>query len=260
MIHIYIIKCSAYSAKGNFRENNEDNYYVNGKYLPECHIDDGCNIVLKNCGEVLFAVFDGLGGEFNGKLASYTAAETMYGLRNNFSFENYFETANEKICLLRDKNLNKMIGTTVCIVYIKSGMVTIANIGDSKIFLIRENIISQLSEDHTALAYMLKSGTITKEDIEKFKFKNSLSQCLGIRKSDMIINPHIAGPEEVENNDRFLICSDGVSNSIDKSKICEIVNKYKGKNIAKYIVEQAILNGSKDNATAVSVKVCKGKD
>lgn len=257
MIGIYIIKSSAYSAKGNFRKNNEDNYYVNGKYLSECHIDAGCDIVLKNCDEVLVAVFDGLGGEFNGELASYTAAKTMYEMKDNFDFNKYFETANEKICSLRDKNFNRMIGTTVCIVYIKFGTVTIANIGDSKIFLIRENFISQLSEDHTALAYMLKSGTVTKEDIKKYKLKNSLSQCLGIRKSDMIIKPHTAGPEEVENNDIFFICSDGVSNSIDKSKICEILNNYKGKNIAKYIVERSILNGSKDNATAVAVKICE---
>ncbi len=253
---MYAIKALAYSFKGNYRENNEDNYYINGKFMKEEHTDNLDKTFVFGDKASLFGVFDGLGGEDKGETASYIAAKTLSEFKENFDSDVYFKRANEEICKLYQENTKKRIGTTACIVSIKGKKATVANIGDSKIFLFRKGKLLQLSEEHTTLSAMLKSGVLTNDDISKFGLKNSLSQCLGIRESEMIIKPYSCDVGQIQNGDIFLICSDGVSNGVSDDEICSILKKKN--NFAKKIVEKAVSNGSKDNATAVVIKVYKG--
>lgn len=253
---MFVIKGCVYSDRGNYRENNEDNYYIGGNFM-EKEQDKGKVIFKGNSKEEVFAVFDGLGGEAKGEIASYMAAKTMNEMAKKFNIKSYFEVVNNNICQLRKNNHKEMIGTTACIVYINDNSVVISNIGDSKIYLIRNGKINQLSKDHTMLAAMIEAGVLTESDIKNYKYKNYLSQCLGIEKTDKIINPYIKLIDKIQDDDIFILCTDGVSDILSHQDMYELVKNNKFKNSAECLVKQAIKLGTKDNATALTIKICK---
>ena len=250
---MYKIKCITATYQ-NCRENNEDNYFVNSIYANMNHSDEKFAMDFTDNRKNIFAVFDGLGGEEKGEEASFTAAKA---LKNFKSIDEYYKKANREIY----KKTAKKSGTTAAILEIYNGSFTCSNIGDSRVYLIRNNEIRQLSKDHTSIQTMIDAGVITKEQAEKSKYKNTLSQCLGIYEEEVVISPFVGKKERLCDGDIFLICSDGLTGGVDDKEIFRTVSENGvDVNTVEVLFRKAVSNGARDNVTMVllSVSVRKG--
>ena len=255
-----IISCSALTVNGNVRDNNEDNYYVNGK------IKESTDILTdrfsEDCerGQYLFGVCDGMGGEELGELASLLAVQTLADYQATDirqTVADYIEKANRIICDEGSKNKSTGIGTTVVLLYIKDGIATTFNIGDSRAYLFRKNELTQLSEDHTQVQRLVKMGLLEKDAAKGHRDRNVLTQHLGIHPDEMIIEAHVSQKIAIEQNDIFLLCSDGLTDMISDEKISGIlaVEEINTTALANELIRSALEGGGRDNATVIVVKV-----
>lgn len=251
-----ILKCYGCSKKGNYRENNEDNFLFGDTYMEVNH-DDEIICCEYKADKVIMGVFDGLGGEDRGEEASFRAAKILDEYKNNIDFETYFKNTNKEICTLKKKGAAKRVGTTAAIINFEKNYFNIANIGDSRAYIIRNNLIEQLSVDHTVVETMIESGIISREDAAKSPYKNYLSQCLGISEEEMTIEPYISDYEKLMDGDIFVICSDGLSGVLSDEEIKNIVinPNFKKSNIANVLVDKAYECGTKDNTTVIVIYV-----
>ena len=235
---------------GKCRKNNQDNFCCNGSYMH--HENKGTKGILKGrvaCKKMpVFAVFDGMGGEEQGEMAAYIAAKEMHG----FSFDGGFDqgffdfctAANRKICDYARENGVSSMGTTAAILGFTAQNSCLCNIGDSKVFLFSQGLLTQISYDHVGIA--------------AFGRKPPLSQNLGIPEEEMIIEPYVA-LGGCEPGDAYLICSDGLTDMVTQERIQAILTKNRGSEAAKQLLEEALRNGGRDNITFLLVYVTKQK-
>lgn len=238
------------SSIGNCRKTNQDNFFCNGNML-DCK-NEGTNGVCS--GKVtadknpVFSVFDGMGGEECGEMAAYLAAKEMEN--HTFSedmkkdFRNFCDNANQSICLKTKELEISSMGTTAAIIRFTKEKLGICNIGDSKIFLLSDGELSQLSLDHVSVAVFGK--------------KPPLTQNLGIPEDEIKIDPYIATGEYVK-GDVYLICSDGLTDMVALNEIKQIIEDNKSKKAAELLLNRAIENGGRDNVTFILLYINKKK-
>lgn len=238
------------SMKGNFREINEDNFFVNGVYMNIEHDDKyfigKCSLNKKVC----FGVFDGMGGEENGEEASYYAA---LALQESYAedIQKFYIKADNDICAIKDGK--KRAGSTAAILIFEKNYITATNIGDSRSYIIRDNKIRQLSVDHTVISNLLDVGVITREAAKNSPFRNHLTRYLGMGKD---IKPYIYESFDIKENDIFVICTDGLSGIMSNEEICSFIVNNKGlPNIAYELSNAAYNKGGKDNTTVIIIYV-----
>ena len=246
------LSASVFSATGNYREINQDNYYLNGSVLtdvnkPRIHkhtsVSDG-----------LFAVCDGMGGENDGEIASRLVVDSLGEYDPEDNIREIISKANNKICqhIIETKNNS---GSTLVMAAIENFKADIYNIGDSRCYLIRGNDITQLSKDHTMTNDLVQAGKLTEEEAKSDKRRHQLTQHLGIFPEEMSISVYHKTVELFE-NDILLMCTDGLSDVLTNEEILEIVKDNDNTNtLALELAEDALNNGSKDNVTAMVVKV-----
>lgn len=252
-----IYHVAARSMVGRVRKNNEDNLCIDDYFLPENHGDSEIiKYRLKSSVPHLVGVFDGMGGYSDGEKASFIAASTASHHRNGSSVEEgYTQTlinicmeANDLICAEAD---GSHMGTTCAALVLYNEHYTLCNIGDSPIFLVRDGAIRQLSIDHNQKATFERATGKPAKPGQKFK----LTQCLGIPKEDMLIEPYT---EEgiVKPGDVFLLCSDGVTDMVDLQTLyalCKSVASAEEK--VACITERAYEAGGRDNITLIVAQI-----
>lgn len=210
----YKIHYSCLSHIGNVRSVNQDNFICDGRYME----NDETPIEFPICGtktskEVsVFGIFDGMGGEECGEIASYIASKTAsdieMGKDATEALSKFCQKANLAICDYATLHEVTSMGTTAAMLVFTEKEVALCNIGDSKIFRLCDGKLEQISMDHVAVA--------------AFGVKPPLSQNLGIPPNELVIDPYLArGP--YNDGDTYLICSDGLPKDII------ITNKPKGK-------------------------------
>lgn len=243
---------------GRIRRNNEDNYYLNGIYKKDVDIlcDSACDTIKDTNG--LYAVCDGMGGEEYGEQASLIAVSTLSEYqKSNFknSVKNYTKQANKKICDLIQENNGARSGTTFVALNIDKNTATIFNVGDSRVYIQRNGKLKQLSNDHTQLQQMIDMGILSSENIRNHKSKHVLTQHFGIFEDEMIITPYIADNIKLHNGDIFLLCSDGLTDMLSDNRINQILSESNNlKQCVKNLIDEALLNGGKDNITVLIVR------
>ena len=237
---------------GNVRENNEDYFLIK---------DDKTQETLKygKC----YIVCDGMGGHNAGEVASRLAAEKFIEiyysdeLKEKNLTERVKETlkiVNEKIYKLsNEKPEYKGMGTTIVGLIIKGNIGIVFNVGDSKLFRIRDNNIEQLSEDHSLVNELVKAKVITKEEAKKSNKKNILTRAIG---TDKDVKPFIK-EIKIKNGDRFVLCSDGLTNHVSNSEILAILKEDGVKGGTKKLVSLAKKRGGTDNITVISIFTSK---
>ena len=250
----------AICALGLVRPQNQDNLYINGVFRK----DVADQSVFKHDGDILkrglFAVADGMGGEKHGELASLIAVQAMDTINlsdDGQSIADYLIERNAAICDLIKKNNGVRIGSTFAGLNINENKADIVNIGDSRIYLLRDEEISQLSRDHTSVQQMIDLNILTKEAARSDPNRHKLTQHLGILPSEMLIEPYVT-QTVIQENDIFLLCSDGLTDMLDDSAI-EAVLKSNGKldEKAEILYSDALQKGGKDNITIILVQVVK---
>ena len=203
----------------------------------------------------IYLVADGMGGHNAGEIASKLAVKSIirYLLEHSEEDENILlnavKYANNEIYEISQKNDKcKGMGTTITGCFIKGDMIQVVNVGDSCCFSIKDNEIKKVTKDHSWVQELIDAGAITEEEGRVHPKKNIITRALGTNSSVKIDIFNIDKNE----SSMFLLCSDGLSNEVQKEEMVEIVNRYKNFNEAcEKLVDLAKARGGKDNITVL---------
>lgn len=245
----YQISYACISHIGKRRRMNQDNFLCCGVYVsPEqpspLHLP--LTGTISSAQTTLFGVFDGMGGEERGEMASYLAARAAS--RTPLSEEPVVvlnavcQNANRDICEFVSQNGLGTCGTTAAMLLLEPEHLTACNIGDSKIFHLTEQHLVQISEDHLSLA---PAGV-----------KAPLSQCLGIPPEELTLCPHY-DTLDYGVGDKYLLCSDGLTDMVPLAEIEHILSVLPPEEAAQVLLQRALDYGGKDNITLLILQVEK---
>lgn len=247
----YEIVYSCISHIGNVRSINQDNFICNGVHLKtdDSEIAFPLNGTVCTKTPTLFGIFDGMGGEECGEIASYIAAKeasvTPLSKDGVLTLTEYCKQANTKICEYAENNAVSAMGTTAAMLLCSKDEITLCNIGDSKIFRFAGGELEQISKDHVV--------------ISAFGTKPPLSQNLGIPPDQLLIEPYLSRGR-YENGDKFLICSDGLTDMLSLNEIKELLESYPTEEAVSSLVNRALKNGGKDNVTVILLEIKQRKN
>ncbi|WP_310605086.1 Stp1/IreP family PP2C-type Ser/Thr phosphatase [Anaerosporobacter sp.] len=207
----------------------------------------------------LFIVADGMGGHSAGDFASRFSVEKVVEYIRNSKLTSpirLFEEAikNTNTLLLKEAKDNPNLegmGTTFVAATIIDEVLYVANIGDSRLYIVHDDI-KQITRDHSLVEEMIKNGEISKSEARVHPNKNIITRALGANSGAIPDFFEVALKEE----DIILICSDGLTNMIDDTELFEIVESRKDriKSAVRALIEKANEYGGKDNITAIVVK------
>ena len=231
--------------KGRVRSDNQDAYFAG-------RISDNA---------VFAVVCDGMGGANAGNVASENAVrhiseyiirsyrDRMYISELEKTVRNAVTSANIELYDMSasEQSLSGM-GTTAIIALIKDGESVIANVGDSRIYLVNENI-KQLTRDHSVVQSLIESGKITPEDAKYHPRKNVITRAIGAEGSVTADSSVI----RLNRGDSLLLCTDGLSNYLDDNEILSVFKNTDISAVPEALVEKANLNGGGDNITVVTL-------
>lgn len=204
----------------------------------------------------LAVVCDGMGGCNGGEVASHLAAET---LRNVFLTSSEsdprqvliegFASAQRAIVFqaAEDSSLRGM-GTTCSVAIVRGGKLYLGHIGDSRIYLIRDGEIQQLTEDHSLVARMVSEGLLTPEQAERHEKRNILTQALGMD-SETVCADFPVEPLELKPNDAILLCSDGLHGLVSASEMALTLHDQPLRAACQELIALAKVRGGPDNVT-----------
>ena len=238
---------------GMKRTNNEDNYLVN----------DELN---------LFVCCDGMGGHVGGEYASAIAVNTVEEVLTSIEqdpeaslpdAENPVERTREKLryaIRLAGKRIfekaaaepeYKGMGTTALALLLDQGNFYIAHVGDSRGYLLREGRIEQLTEDHSLVYQKVKEGVLTPEEAKTHKLRNIITRSLGYME-EVEVDLQVRA---IRRGDKFMLCSDGLSNFVSTAEIGELLHRNAPQQAARQLIQLACDRGGDDNITCVAVRV-----
>ena len=210
----------------------------------------------------LYILADGMGGYNGGEIASRLAAETTKNyIQNNFKkiehdkeailklVKDAMEYANMVVYeeSKKDENLQGM-GTTLDVCFIYNSKIYIGHVGDSRIYLIKKDIARKITKDHSYVQQLVEDKKITREEAEHHSKKNMLLKALGCTS---YVEPDIRA-RNLEKDDILLMCSDGLTNMVEESKIYEVVRENKEK-APEILVNLANNAGGYDNITVITI-------
>lgn len=217
-------------------------------------------------GEV-FIVCDGMGGHEGGEIASRLAVATIKqiiianpnGLTSPASIiEESISLANKAIISKSEEtNVLKGMGTTCVVLIIRGDKAFYGHVGDSRIYLVRGNHIYLMTRDHSFVQGLVDQGLISWEEAESHPRKNEISQALGIfEKIDPEVNNN---PLQLYKDDKFILCSDGLSGYVPEDVLLDTVLKYNPVEASNRLVESANNNGGPDNITVQIIEIINAK-
>lgn len=265
------IEAAAHNYIGG-RKNNEDNFYLNGTLLKRENMDYGgkTSIVCKNSTQI-YAVFDGMGGGEYGEEAACVAASRLKEYQDkcehpdNSDYLRHFltETSKEVDKISLNNNLKPgSCGSTAAILILGDWWFRTAHIGDSRIYLLREKELTCVTKDQSEVQRLIDAGQITPDMAFDHPRKNVITHHLGMPLKSEELESIISTRRPLEVGDWFLICSDGISDSLRDTEILKMINTDDSpEDNANRLVKCAFnmmgdRNIESDNLTAILVKVC----
>ncbi len=226
------------SDTGRRRRRNEDNYVV---------------------APPLFGVADGMGGAQAGEVASQLAASALEAgdsdrLEGTKRIDALIQEANRLIYdrASTDPTASGM-GTTMTVALVEGMTVAIGHVGDSRAYLVRGELMEQLTEDHSLVNELLKTGKLSEEEAQVHPQRSVITRAVGTD-PDVDVDGFTI---EAEEGDVFLICSDGLSDMVEDEEILELVHSNRDDldKAVKALVAAANKGGGEDNITAIAFRI-----
>ena len=206
----------------------------------------------------LYIVCDGMGGHKAGEYASRYTVERIVAAVSRSRAESpirilktAIHKANEILVVESKEDKEKQgMGTTVVAATIIDNKMYVANVGDSRLYVINDTI-EQITNDHSYVEEMIRIGKIKREDARKNEKKNVITRAVGATEKIKVDFFEV----EMKDRDIVLLCSDGLSNMVTDDSICHIIKSSNQVDvIGKKLIEEANRNGGQDNITVIVVK------
>jgi serine/threonine protein phosphatase PrpC len=246
-----ILQAAGRTDIGLVRQNNEDNFGYDVRHG-------------------IFVVCDGMGGQRAGEVASKIAVDTVLDYFRNpptsapiagSSFEGVSERASNLGTAIQlasqaihdsaAQDLNSAgMGSTIVALAVDGNLFSIANVGDSRIYLIRNHDVVQLTHDHSLVMEQVRRGLMTLEEAQNSKMQNVIVRALG---TDDTVEPDLAD-HEFRSCDVLLLCSDGLSRYVKDRVMAEAANQESLAKACDDLIEAAKAGGSDDNITCLVVR------
>jgi len=242
------------------RENNEDNYLIvnqnNDRYDTQRY-------------GLMFAVADGMGGHVAGETASQMACD---GLPEYYEItkidgkdiivseellehlEKLIHRVHEKILQFSNENEGYGgMGTTLSVLVLVETKALIAHVGDSRIYRVREDVIEQLTKDHTEAQVLIDLGRLKPEMAADYPRKHLLMQAIGVAYGLKQVHTRL---EEVRKGDVFMLCSDGLHDMLTDEETKTVLKEITSPQAAcDRLVDMALERGGRDNVTVIVVRI-----
>ncbi|MEU1944193.1 MULTISPECIES: PP2C family serine/threonine-protein phosphatase [unclassified Streptomyces] len=233
------LRFAAGSHKGMIREGNEDSGYA---------------------GPRLLAIADGMGGQAAGEVASSEVISTLVQLDDDVpgsdlltSLGSAVQRANDQLRVMveEDPQLEGM-GTTLTALLWTGQRLGLVHVGDSRAYLLRDGVLTQITQDHTWVQRLVDEGRITEEEAGTHPQRSLLMRALG---SGDHVEPDLS-IREVRAGDRYLICSDGLSGVVSHQTLEETLGNYQGPHeTVQELIQLALRGGGPDNITCIVADV-----
>lgn len=209
----------------------------------------------------LFVVADGMGGHKAGDLASRLTVDTIIDVVENFEdtdpitiMGNAIHRANDAV-LLKAKESEEFngMGTTVVVACVKDGMLYVANVGDSRLYVVNKEI-KQITRDHSLVEELVSMGQLDRKDARTNRNKNIITRAVGAMKVVMADYFEI----RLNENDTILMCTDGLTNMVEDWEIQELVRQNKSiEERVDSLIRSANIHGGRDNVGVILVEPYK---
>jgi len=234
---------------GRVRENNEDKYEF---FVPTGDDDLAWR-------GMVFVVCDGMGGHEAGQIASELACKTFIDVYRNHPAEDPAEAARSAanaanrfvLDVARAVPSRRGMGTTLSALFILQDKAVITQVGDSRVYRLRDGALAQLTVDHTWVEETVAMGTMPREQAEAHQYRHVLTRAIGTEpdvQTDVFV-------EDVREGDTYLLCSDGLTNHVSNEEIEGVLQKAGPAEAAWSLVAKALVGGGSDNTTAIVVRV-----
>ena len=242
------MKAFALTNMGVRRNTNQDYAYVS-----EQNVGNLPNILI---------VADGMGGHKAGEVASEQAVNAVLeSIKQNESkdkitiIEEAIFAANNKVLDMATSDEKfKGMGTTLVVATLENDILYVANVGDSRLYLINDNDIRQITRDHSLVQEMVSLGELDKESARTHSRKNVITRAIGV--DTKIIADFFE--VDIAENTKILLCSDGLSNMVEDSQINKIIEECSAKTLEDTVhklIDAANENGGLDNIAVVLAQV-----
>ena len=244
-----MVRAFGYTDRGSVRRTNEDAFFVDAELG-------------------IAVVADGMGGHAAGEVASRLAVEAIvsfirrshddheyswpYGIETTLSLNaNRLRTAihlaNRRVFRAAESHDEYTgMGTTVVCALIQDGRMVVGHVGDSRLYLLRGSVLSQLTRDDSWAATVLAQDSFTNAELRAHPMRNVLTNVLGAREQTEV---HLQ-EQELRPGDRVLLCSDGVHGTLAHDAMIQLMLGATDEAAATALARSAIDSGSKDNVTA----------
>lgn len=206
----------------------------------------------------LFIVADGMGGHKAGDIASRLTVDSVVDKLSKINSKDYISVITDTIIKVNKEVIDKAaesqdyagMGTTLVVATVFDNILKVANVGDSRLYVIGEDII-QITRDHSLVEEMVTNGQLDRADARVDKRKNIITRAIG---GESKVEAEMFSVE-LKPEDKILMCSDGLSNMVDDTEILEIINREPDiEKAARMLIDAANENGGKDNISVVIVE------
>jgi len=245
-----LVQAAAQTNKGSVRANNED---AVGSVQPTDPAERGRK-------GLLFVVADGLGGLNAGEVASATAVTTLleeyYSPSNAGRIEpalrQAMQRANLRVHDLAQKNPEQRgMGTTLTALALAGSTAYIAHVGDTRIYRLRNKGMTQLTSDHSEVAELVRMRIVKPENAAQHPSRNVLTRTVG---HHLMLRPDFAR-ENVQPDDIFVMCCDGVWSKVEDEELCAMASKYEPEDACRRIIDMCLDRHCDDNVTVQIIRV-----
>ena len=247
------MQCYAQTNIGSVRKNNEDNYYCDGSFKLSARSPQEELISAPEGSEFLFGVFDGMGGEAHGEECAMLCATTLsqfQGREQPFEAPAFYQKANEVVCELEART-QETGGSTAAVAQVRGNRVFASNAGDSRVYHLRGTELKCLTRDHTRYQQMIEAGVPDPDPAER----HVLTKFIGMD-NRRPLTPNFAVSVKLEEGDRIILCSDGITGVLSDAQIIETLSQPQlPEVVGRALVQQALDCGSRDNVTLVLAEV-----
>jgi len=208
----------------------------------------------------VWAVADGMGGHEAGEIASATVTDHIKSLPANDNIVEMLDAVEKSIMAANlelteqaaSYDTQRVPGSTVVVLIINGEQGAIVWAGDSRIYRRRDNVVTQLTRDHSHVQDLVEQGVILESEAESHPMANVITRAVGISEPLELESQWI----EVRAEDQFLLCSDGLSRLVSNDELETMMAHKDSEEVTQSLLHTALVRGARDNVTLICVKNC----